>query len=97
MSHAKVLSNSPNLDHVVLYPPAMAEMASSIAAALSTTAVHCTDELSSPSKGGADLALAWEIFDSANPNVKLRADALIGKHVVLLINQDVTRAPSSLS
>jgi len=72
----------------VLYPPAMAAMASSIAAALSTVAVHCTDELSTPSTGGAELALAWEIFDSANPNVKLRADALIGKHVVLLINQD---------
>ena len=74
------------MEHVVLYPPDMAAMGEAIASALPGSATaHCVSELSSPSE---NLTLAWEVFPSGDPNVKLRADALVGKHVVLLISQD---------
>lgn len=76
------------MELVVLYPPSMAAMGQAIASSLpSSTTAHCIAELST-SVSEASLGVAWEVFDSGNPNLKLRADFLIGKHVVLLLSQD---------
>lgn len=79
-------------ERVVLYPAQMAAMGKAIAASLGCPAAVCTAD--AKAAAGDDAVLCWDVFPSASsekdPNIKVKFEALIGKHVVLLLSQDDT-------
>lgn len=70
-------------DKVVIYPPAMARLGHALAEKLGCPAA-CTANITD---ADPDAIMQWSAFPNGDPDLKLRADALIGKHVILLISQ----------
>lgn len=69
----------------VLHAPGLKGLAEGVAKHLGSTLVHCiSNMMPMPSETG----LCWDSFPSGDPNLKLRIDAIKGKHVVLLMNHD---------
>ena len=80
-------------EKVVLYPPQMEAMGRALAASLGAPAMICTSDANGAG-GDSATVLCWDSFPSASsekdPNVKAKFEALVGKHVVLLLSQDDT-------
>ena len=80
------------LSKIVLYPPQMKELGAALADQLGASAAVCTDQIE-PTEASS-VVISWEQFpgDSSekDPNIKVRFDELIGKHVILLMSQDDT-------
>jgi phosphoribosylpyrophosphate synthetase len=81
------------MEKVVLYPSRCAAFGKALAAALGVPASACTDNIVAE-PAGADTVICWDSFPSASsekdPDIKVRVDALIGKHVILILSQDDT-------
>ena len=70
----------------VLYPPDMALLADELAPELGVDArVLCTSEIA---ELGPAPAACWETFPSGDPDIKLRIDAVRGRHVIFLMSSD---------
>lgn len=70
----------------ILYCEGQEECAKSLAATLQLPPPLCATQLAA----AATPQLLWERFPSSDPNIKVLADAVRGKHVVLLMSQDGT-------
>jgi len=70
---------------LVLHAPGLTALAEGVAKHLGSTLVHCISNVMPPPSA---TGLCWDSFPSGDPNLKLRIDAIKGKHVVLLMNHD---------
>jgi len=81
------------MEKIVLYPPQMEKLGAALAKELAVPVAVCTAQITSE-PAGASSVVSWEQFPSGSsekdPNIKVRVDELIGKHVILLMSQDDT-------
>ena len=79
------LGGGARRDTVVLHAPGNEKMAGALAQALgsdsTSSKVLCASQVSSD-----PAALSWEHFPTCDPNLKLRIDAVVDKHVVFLFD-----------
>ena len=89
MQHEHAERGDPFLDAelLILYVPRMRKMADALGKLLNTKVALCTDQLSLEPDPN-DAIMIWDRFENKDPNIKVRADALIGKHVILLLATD---------